>query len=328
MANTSTRTLRLLSLLQAKRYWPGGELADRLGVSPRTLRRDVDRLRELGYPVEAQRGVDGGYQLAAGAALPPLVVDDEEAVALAVGLQAAAQGPVEGIADSSVRALAKVVQVMPVRLRRRVEALAAMTVPAAWDAGTQSSVGPAALDPAVLTRIALACRDSERIRFAYTSASGVQSTRHVEPHRLVSLGRRWYLVGYDLDRQDWRSFRMDRLSEPSGSGARFRPRELPAQDAAAFVRAGISSAWNTYEVDVVVDAPADQVRARIGRWATVEPDGDGRCRVRMSTDSLDWPLMALGTVGAEFSVVSPPELVGRLRDWGGRFSRAGLGTPQ
>ena len=135
MANTSTRTLRLLSLLQAKRYWPGGELADRLGVSPRTLRRDVDRLRELGYPVEAQRGVDGGYQLAAGAALPPLVVDDEEAVALAVGLQAAAQGPVEGIADSSVRALAKVVQVMPGRLRRRVEALAAMTVPAAWDAG-------------------------------------------------------------------------------------------------------------------------------------------------------------------------------------------------
>ena len=227
MANTSTRTLRLLSLLQAKRYWPGGELADRLGVSPRTLRRDVDRLRELGYPVEAQRGVDGGYQLAAGAALPPLVVDDEEAVALAVGLQAAAQGPVEGIADSSVRALAKVVQVMPARLRRRVEALAAMTVPAAWDAGTQSPAGPAALDPGVLTTIALACRDSERIRFGYVAASGAQSTRHVEPHRLVSLGRRWYLVGYDLDRQDWRSFRMDRLSEPSGSGARFRPRELP-----------------------------------------------------------------------------------------------------
>jgi predicted DNA-binding transcriptional regulator YafY len=325
MANTSTRTLRLLSLLQAKRYWPGGELADRLGVSPRTLRRDVDRLRELGYPVEAQRGVDGGYQLAAGAALPPLVVDDEEAVALAVGLQTAAQGPVEGIADSSVRALAKVVQVMPVRLRRRVEALAAMTVPAAWDAGPQSSASPAALDPSVLTTIALACRDSERIRFAYTAASGAQSARHVEPHRLVSLGRRWYLVGYDLDRQDWRSFRLDRLSEPAGSGGRFRPRELPAQDAAAFVRAGISSAWNTYEVDVVVDAPADQVRARIGRWSTVEPDGDGRCRVRMSTDSLDWPLMALGTAGAEFSVVSPPELVGLLRDWGGRFSRAAAG---
>jgi predicted DNA-binding transcriptional regulator YafY len=317
MANTSTRTLRLLSLLQAKRYWPGGELADRLGVSPRTLRRDVDRLRELGYPVEAQRGVDGGYQLAAGAVLPPLVVDDEEAVALAVGLQAAAQGPVDGIAESSVRALAKVVQVMPGRLRRRVEALAAMTVPAAWDEGTR-----AALDPAVLTTIALACRDSERIRFAYTAANGAQSTRYVEPHRLVSLGRRWYLVGYDLDRQDWRSFRLDRLSEPAGSGARFRPRALPAEDAAAFVQAGISSAWNTYEVEAVVDAPADQVRARIGRWATVDPAGDDHCRVRMSTDSLDWPLMALGTVGAEFSVVSPPELVDQVRDWGGRFLRA------
>src|SRR5215831_13772364 len=151
MANTSNRTLRLLSLLQTHRYWPGGELADRLGVSVRTLRRDVDRLRELGYPVEAQRGVDGGYQLAAGAALPPLVVDDEEAVALAVGLQAAAQGAVEGIAEASVRALAKVVQVMPARLRRRVQALGAMTVPASWEGSAGAGV-----DPGVLTAIALA----------------------------------------------------------------------------------------------------------------------------------------------------------------------------
>jgi predicted DNA-binding transcriptional regulator YafY len=281
----------------------------------------VDRLRELGYPVEAHRGVDGGYQLAAGAALPPLVVDDEEAVALAVGLQAAAQGPVEGIADSSVRALAKVVQVMPGRLRRRVEALAAMTVPAAWDAGGNGAEQPA-LDPTVLTTMALACRDSERIRFAYTAADGAQSTRHVEPHRLVCLGRRWYLVGYDLDRHDWRSFRLDRAGGPAGSGARFRPRELPAEDAAAFVRAGISSARSGYEVEAVVAAPADRVREKIGRWATVEAAGPGRCRIRLSTDQLDWPLMALGTVGAEFSVVSPPELVDRLRDWGGRFTRA------
>ncbi len=325
MANTSTRTLRLLSLLQAQRYWPGGELADRLGVSPRTLRRDVDRLRELGYPVEAHRGVDGGYQLAAGAALPPLVVDDEEAVALAIGLQTAAQGPVEGIADSSVRALAKVVEVMPGRLRRRVEALAAMTVPAVWDAGPQAASGPAALDPTVLTTTALACRDSERIRFAYTAADGAQSTRQVEPHRLVCLGRRWYLVGYDLDRHDWRSFRLDRLSGPAGSGARFRPRELPAEDAAAFVQAGISSARSGYEVEAVLQAPAERVREKIGRWATVEPAGVGTCRIRMSTDQLDWPLMALGMVGAEFSVVSPPELVEQVRDWGGRFTRA-VGT--
>jgi predicted DNA-binding transcriptional regulator YafY len=320
MANTSTRTLRLLSLLQTRRYWPGTELAGRLGVSPRTLRRDVDRLRELGYPVEAQRGVDGGYQLAAGAALPPLVVDDEEAVALAVGLQAAAQGSVEGIAESSVRALAKVVQVMPGRLRRRVEALAAMTVPAAWDSGTRP-----ASDPAVLTAVALACRDSERIRFGYVAASGAPSRRHVEPHRLVSLGRRWYLVGYDLDRQDWRSFRLDRLTEPAGSGARFRPRELPAENAAAFVRAGISLAWATYEVEAVVQAPADRVRQQIGRWVTVEPDGPDRCRIRMTTDQLEWPLMGLGTVGAEFTAVSPPELLEMAREWGGRFTRAAAG---
>ena len=325
MANTSTRTLRLLSLLQTQRYWPGDKLAARLEVSARTLRRDIDRLRELGYPVEARRGVDGGYQLAAGAALPPLVVDDEEAVALAVGLQAAAQGPVEGIADSSVRALAKVVQVMPGRLRRRVEALAAMTVPASWDASPSGGVR-LSLDPGVLTTVALACRDAERIRFAYTAADSTQTARYVEPHRLVSLGRRWYLVGYDLDRQDWRSFRLDRLTEPAGSGARFRPRELPAEDAAAFVRAGISSAWAVHEVEAMVEAPADHVRKQIGRWMTVEAEGPERCRIRMSTDQLEWPLMALGTVGAEFQVVSPPELVDRLRDWGGRFSRAAPAT--
>jgi predicted DNA-binding transcriptional regulator YafY len=318
MANTSSRTLRLLSLLQTQRYWPGGELAGRLEVSPRTLRRDVDRLRELGYPVEAHRGVEGGYQLAAGAALPPLVVDDEEAVALAMGLQTAAQGAAEGVAEASVRALAKVVQVMPGRLRRRVEALTAMTVPGSWDGGGARLN----LDPAVLTTIALACRDAERIRFAYTAASGAQTARHVEPHRLVALGRRWYLVGYDLDRQDWRSFRLDRLTGPQGTGARFRPRALPADDAAVFVRAGIGSVRASYEVEAVAEAPASRVREQIGQWAAVEPAGPGRCRIRMSTDSLDWPMMALGTVGVEFRVVSPPELVDRVRDWGDRFSRA------
>jgi predicted DNA-binding transcriptional regulator YafY len=321
MANTSSRTLRLLSLLQTRRYWPGGELADRLGVSARTLRRDIDRLRELGYPVDAQRGVEGGYQLAAGAALPPLVMDDEEAVALAVGLQAAAHGAAEGIAEASVRALAKVVQVMPGRLRRRVEALTAMTVPASWGGAARPS-----LDPGALTTIALACRDAERMRFGYVAASGAQTARHVEPHRLVSLGRRWYLVGYDLDRQDWRSFRLDRLTGPRGTGARFRPRELPAEDAAAFVRAGIGTLWAVYDVEVVAEAPASQVRERIGRWVTVEPDGPGRCRIRMSADTLEWPLMGLGLMGAEFSLVSPPELVDQLRDWGGRFTRAATGA--
>lgn len=316
MANTSSRTLRLLSLLQTHRYWPGGELAERLAVSVRTLRRDIDRLRELGYPVQAQRGVDGGYQLAAGAALPPLVLDDEEAVALAVGLQAAIQGTVAGIAESSVRALTKVVQVMPPRLRRRVDALRAMTVPAVWD-----STGPT-VAPEVLTSIAQACRDTERMQFTYTARGGEHTIRHVEPHRLVLLGRRWYLVAYDLTRQDWRSFRLDRLAEPQATGARFRARPLPTHDAAAFVRAGIDNLSAPHTVEALIHAPAATVRDRIGRWGTVEDADDGWCLLRMTSDSLDWPAMALGALGVDFTVRSPPELLDHLRDWARRFSRA------
>jgi predicted DNA-binding transcriptional regulator YafY len=323
MANTSTRTLRLLSLLEARRHWPGAELAGRLGVSQRTLRRDVDRLRELGYPVEARRGVDGGYQLAAGAALPPLVMDEEEAVALAVGLQAAAHGSVEGIAESSVRALAKVVQVMPARLRRRVEALGAMTVPASWGGAPAAGV-----DPQILTVVALACRDNERLRFGYSAVGGQRTARHVEPHRLVLLGRRWYLAGYDLTRQDWRSFRVDRVSGPRGTGARFRPRELPAADAAAFVRAGIDNVRASRDADVLIHAPAAAVRERIGRWGTVHEVDGTTCRLQMTADSLDWPAMALGVIGADFQVVSPPELLDLVRDWGRRFGRAGLAAAE
>ena len=229
MANTSSRTLRLLSLLQTHRYWPGAELADRLEVSVRTLRRDVDRLRELGYPVEANRGVDGGYQLAAGAAMPPLVLDDEEAVALAVGLQAAAQGGVAGVAEASVRALAKVVPVMPPRLRRRVEALRMATVPATFADG-----GPA-VDPGTLTAVAQACRDAERLEFGYAAADEARTNRLVEPFRLVPLGRRWYLVAYDLHRHDWRSFPRP-ARRPAPDGRPLPPRDLPADDAAAFVQ--------------------------------------------------------------------------------------------
>jgi predicted DNA-binding transcriptional regulator YafY len=317
MANTSSRTLRLLSLLQTHRYWPGAELAGRLEVSVRTLRRDVDRLRELGYPVEAHRGVDGGYQLAAGAALPPLVLDDEEAVALAVGLQAAAHGGVTGVAEASVRALAKVVPVMPPRLRRRVEALRTATVPPSWTAS-----GPA-VDPAVLTAVAQACRDTERLEFGYAAADGARTERHVEPFRLVPIGRRWYLVAYDLQRHDWRSFRLDRVDAPRATGARFRPRELPADDAAAFVRAGIEHAPRTHAVEVLIDAPAAAVRAGVGRWGDVEEVGQGRCRLLMSVESLDWPALVVGSVGAEFTVVSPPELRALVGEWGERFGRAG-----
>lgn len=306
----------MLSLLQTHRYWPGAELADRLGVSLRTLRRDVDRLRELGYPVDAQRGVDGGYQLAPGAALPPLVLDDEEAVAIAVGLLAAAQSPVGGIAEASIRALSKVIQVMPKRLRRRIDALGAMTEPAGW--------GPpgASLQPETLTTVAQACRDEERIEFDYTSADQVASQRRVEPHRLVSLGRNWYLVAYDMERSDWRTFRLDRLSAPRPTGARFDPRQLPTDDAAEFVRAGISGAPRSFTVHAVVAAPAATVRARIGRWATVEEDTDTSCSVRINTDSLDWAALALATTEADFRVQGPPELVEHLQGWAERFARA------
>jgi predicted DNA-binding transcriptional regulator YafY len=282
----------------------------------RTLRRDVDRLSELGYPVEAQRGVDGGYQLAAGAALPPLVLDDDEAVALALGLQAAAHGPVEGIAESSVRALAKVVQVMPPRLRRRVEALRAVTETPGWTGGTGPSI-----DPAVLTDVAAACRDTVRLRFAYTAAGGERTEREVEPLRLVALRRRWYLVAYDLGRHDWRSFRLDRLSRPAATGVRFRPRELPAEDAAAFVRSGFRAMPETYEIEVVVQAPAAVVERRLGAWARIEALDEGNCRMTMHADQFVWPAFGLAQLDAEFTVARPPEFAAYLDDVAGRFVR-------
>jgi predicted DNA-binding transcriptional regulator YafY len=246
-----------------------------------------------------------------------LVVDDDEAVALAIGLRTAAQGAVAGIEEASIRALAKVVQVMPPRLRRRVDALRAVTVPGVWGAGPTVAAG-------VLTTVAQACRDEERLRFSYTAYGGEQSARYVEPHRLVSLGRRWYLVAYDLTRHDWRSFRLDRLHDPRSARARFRPRELPAPDAATFVRAGIENLPAAHTVEALVHAPAAAVRAVIGpwEWGTVEEVGEQRCRLRMTADTLDWPAMVLGAIGAEFEVLGPPELVGHLREWGARLARA------
>src|SRR4051794_39668058 len=317
MTDPTHRTLRLLSLMQGRRNWSGSALADRLGVSVRTLRRDVERLRELGYPVEARPGVDGGYRLAAGASLPPLVLDDDEAVALTLGLQAAAAGAVAGMAEPSVRALTKVVPVLPARLRRRVDALRAVTVPAPpWSDG-----GPE-VDPLALVEVAQACRETRRLEFGYTRASGETGARLVEPYRLVPLGRRWYLVAYDPARGDWRSFRLDRMSGVHGTGARFAPRRLPAEDAAAFVRAGIGHRRATFAVEARVEAPAEEVRQRVGQWARVEADGVGRCRVRMDTEALDWPALVLGAVRAEFTVVAPEELRELLGEWSQRFARA------
>ena len=317
MTDPTSRALRLLTLLQGRRDWAGADLADRLGVSLRTLRRDVERLRDLGYPVQAQPGVDGGYRLAAGAALPPLVLDDDEAVALTVGLHTAASGAVAGMAEPSVRALTKVVPVLPARLRRRVDALRAMTVPAPpWSDG-----GPA-VDPQVLVEVAQACRDTGRLTFTYSAPGGDPAGRLVEPHRLVPLGRRWYLVAYDPARGGWRSFRLDRMTEVAGTGARFAPRPLPAEDAATFVRAGIDRFRTAYLVEAVVELPAAVARDRVGRWAQVTEEGAQRCRLRMETDVLDWAALVLGAVRAEFTVQHPAELRPVLADWAARFGRA------
>lgn len=316
MANTSSRTLRLLSLLQTHRFWSGGELSARLDVSVRTLRRDVDRLRELGYPVQADRGVGGGYQLAPGASLPPLVLDDEEAVALAVGLQSAANGSLTGIAEASVRALAKVVQVMPRQLRRRVEAVGSATVAGQW--GEQPST-----DPELLVLLAQGCRDDERVRFDYVARDGAASSRRVEPTQLVSVGRRWYLVGYDLDRGDWRSFRLDRMTEAASTDVRFRPRELPGGDAAAYVRAAMDRASGTKVVSAELVASADPVRGLIGRWAEVSSLGPNRCRVEMSAESLDWAVFALGVAGAPIASCEPTEFAERVSDWSKRLASVG-----
>ena len=308
--------LRLLSLLQTHRYWPGPELSDRLEVSARTLRRDVDRLRELGYTVDAVRGAAGGYQLRAGGSLPPLLLEDEEAVAIAVGLRSSAAGAVAGMDDWSVQALSKVLSLMPPRLRRQMDAVASQTEsPGPWE-------GAPVFDAAVLTTLAQACRDSELLRFDYTAREAEVTHRRVEPLRLVSLGRRWYLVGWDRDRMDWRSFRLDRIADPEPTGQRFRPRDLPADDALAFVRQGFSRMPQRYAVRVRVTTAADDLAAQVGRWRTVTKDGES-CVLEMNVDDLDWPVMVLAGSGAEFVVESPPELAERVAEVGARFSRAG-----
>ncbi|HEY8308418.1 MAG TPA: YafY family protein [Lapillicoccus sp.] len=324
MANTSSRTLRLLSLLQTHRFWPGPELADRLEVSERTLRRDIERLRELGYPVDAARGSEGGYQLGAGATMPPLTVDEDEAIAMAVALNGAAQMSSGALSEASVSALSKVVQVLPPRLRRRAEALRAVTVDSPF-----SSAPPVRAD--VLATVAQSARDTERLRFTYRAAGGASAGsdlgRHVEPHRLVTVGRRWYLVAYDLDRQDWRSFRLDRLREPVGTRARFRPRSVPGGDAAAFVRDGMSRGEQELHVVALVSARSDVVGRRIGRWGQVSVVSDESCRLEMSARDARWIVFGLAIVDAPFELVEAPEAVRHeMAAWAGRFAAAGRWT--
>jgi len=307
--------LRLLSLFQAQRYWSGAGLSARLEVTARTLRRDVDRLRSLGYPVNSTSGTAGGYQLGAGARLPPLLLDDDEAVAVALGLRTAAGGSVAGIEEASVRALAKLEQVLPARLRRRVAALHAFIVPLA-------NAGPT-VDAAVLSAIAGACRDSERLRFGYQSRDGVASKREVEPHRLAHTGRRWYLAAWDLDRNNWRTFRVDRIDPRLTTGTRFLPRPAPEGGFAAYVSKSVGYDPYPVQARVTLHAPAALVAERIpAAVGLVEAIDENTCSLRTGGFSLDTLSVYLALIGFEFEVHEPPELVERVRLLAGRFSQA------
>jgi predicted DNA-binding transcriptional regulator YafY len=315
MNGTSQRLLTLLSLLQARRDWPGSELAERLEVSGRTIRRDVERLRELGYPVESLSGPAGGYRLASGTAMPPLLLDDDEAIAIAVGLRTAAGASVEGIEETSVRALVKLEQVLPARLRRRVSALGAATV-------TMPGSGPT-VDPQGLTVIAAACREGECLRFAYRGRDGAETRREVEPHTLVNRGRRWYLLAWDRGREDWRTFRVDRLTRPASTGVRRPRREPPGGDPGRFVAESIAAAPQRFEARVTLRMPAAEARERFGAgWGTIEPIDDHSCEYRTGDYDLDWLALRVAMLGAEFEVREPPELVDRLRDLAARVERA------
>jgi predicted DNA-binding transcriptional regulator YafY len=311
---TSARLLRLLSLLQARRDWSGPELADRLGVTTRTVRNDMRRLRALGYPVHATPGVAGGYRLGAGAALPPLLLDDDEAVAVAVGLRTAAGGTVTGIQETSVRALAKLEQVLPSRLRHQVNALQTTTV--------QIPVAGPTVDPAVLTAIAGACRDHQRLRFDYRDHDGSASLRTVEPHRLVHDRGRWYLVAWDVDRQDWRTFRADRIQPRTPTGPRFTPREPPGGDVATYLLRGVGSATWRYRARVRVHAAAAAVAGRLPPAVLVEAVDDHSCIVSAGSDTPHMLAVWLGMLDADFEVEDPPELVERLLTLADRYRRA------
>jgi predicted DNA-binding transcriptional regulator YafY len=334
MLETSARLLRLLGLLQVRRDWAGSELAGRLGVSTRTLRTDVERLRSLGYPVEARSGVAGGYRLGAGGELPPLLLDDEEAVAVAVGLRTAAAGGVAGIEETSVRALVKLEQVLPGRLRHRVRAVAGATV-------AVGGGGPR-VDAEVLTAVAGAIRDRERLRFDYAGGSGggvweseprgnegktaqVVPPRTVEPHRLVAWGRRWYLVAWDNEREDWRTFRVDRMSLRTPNGARFVPRELPEEDVADFVRRSVGEASWQYRARVKVFASAEYVKNRMPIPIEPEVIDEDACIVELGSDDPHQLALWLGLMDADFDALDAPELAAAVRELGDRYHRAAGG---
>jgi predicted DNA-binding transcriptional regulator YafY len=316
MLETSARLLRLLSLLETRRDWSGPQLAERLGVTTRTVRNDIERLRTLGYPVDATPGVSGGYRLGVGAALPPLLLDDDEAVAVAIGLRTAAGGTVAGIEDSSVRALAKLERLLPARLRRRIGTLAATML-------TLPGPGPS-VDADTLTAIAAACRDHDRLRFDYHTHDGASSVRVTEPHRLVNSGRRWYLLAWDLDKRDWRTFRVDRIGLRLPAGPRFAPREMPDEEVTDRLSRGLATATWRYRARVTVRAPAAEIAGRLPAAITVEPVDQNTCVILVGSDTPYMLALYLGMLDADFQIdeSAAPELAEYLRTLSARYARA------
>ncbi|TWF80573.1 putative DNA-binding transcriptional regulator YafY [Pseudonocardia hierapolitana] len=300
---TTERVLRVLALLQRRPSWTAAELAAELGVTDRSVRRDVERLRALGYPVHATAGVGGGYQLGAGTRLPPLLLDDEEAIATAVSLRMASGGTVAGAGEAALRALAKLDQVMPPRLRAEVRAV---------HGATETLVGPGVeIDAELLVTLARACRDAVRVRFRYASRrgddAGEERERTVEPVRMVATGRRWYLMAWDVDRGDWRTFRLDRMRDVTATTWRFRPREHP--DPVSYVQRSVTAAPYRYLARVRLHARPDEVRdlvpPQVGR---VEDDRDGWCVLVVGGVDLDWLAVHIARLGFEAEVLEPPEL--------------------
>ncbi|WP_243718994.1 YafY family protein [Actinomadura sp. 7K534] len=305
---TTERVLRLLGLLQRRSSWTAAELAAELGVTDRSVRRDVERLRALGYPVHAASGVGGGYRLGAGTRLPPLLLDDDEAIATAVSLRMASGGTVAGAGEAALRALSKLDQVMPPRLRAEVRAV---------HGATETLVGPGVeVDAEVLVTLARACRDAVRVRFRYAARGGGERERTVEPVRMVATARRWYLMAWDTGRGDWRTFRLDRMRDVTATTWHFRPREHP--DPVAYVQRSVTAAPYRHLARVRLHAPSGRVRElvppQVGR---VEDDRDGWCVLSVGGDDLDWLAMHIARLGFAAEVLEPPE----LRDAAARLAR-------
>jgi predicted DNA-binding transcriptional regulator YafY len=314
---TSTRLLQVLAMLQARRDWSGPELASRLGVSTRTVRTDIERLRGLGYPVEASPGVGGGYRLGRGTTMPPLLLDDEEAVAIAVGLRTNASVGVIGIEEASLRALVKLEQMLPSRLRPRVDALRTATV-------SVSGEGPT-VDPDVLSAIAAAIRATERLRFDYVDHDGKQTRRSAEPQRLVVWGRRWYLLAWDVDRDAWRTFRVDRMKPKTPTGPRFNPRTLTDDDAARYVQRSAGRATWRYRARIRIHAPAERVRALLPLAVSVSTDGPTRCIIEVGSDTPHQLALYVGLLDIDFDILEPADLADAFIRLAERYQRAAQG---